>query len=67
MPFVGDYGGETYMKAKKVRRDNNTYLQFDKMKLVIRIGKAYINLDNLFNGDKILGTCTTLYLCFLFI
>ncbi|XP_032681491.1 protein takeout-like [Odontomachus brunneus] len=56
--YLQNYGGKTYMKAKKIRRNNNTYLQFDKMKLVIRIAETHINFDNLFNGDKVLGQAT---------
>lgn len=43
------------MKGQKVMRDGEEYLEFDKMKLKIFIGKAYLNLQNLFNNDPVLG------------
>jgi len=44
------------MKAHKVIRNNNTYINFEKIKIALKINKAVINFDNLFNGDPILGT-----------
>ncbi|EZA49856.1 hypothetical protein X777_11837 [Ooceraea biroi] len=43
------------MKANKIVKNNNTYIEFEKMKFRIKIGGAKINLDNLFGGDPILG------------
>ncbi|XP_014472165.1 PREDICTED: protein takeout-like [Dinoponera quadriceps] len=43
------------IKASKIHRDNDIYIYFDKVKLNIHISKSSINLDNLFNGDKVLG------------
>lgn len=43
------------LHAEKVVKNNEVYLNFEKMKLVIRIGKADIYLSNLFGGDPILG------------
>ncbi|XP_011138541.1 protein takeout-like isoform X2 [Harpegnathos saltator] len=56
--YFDNYSGNVIMKAKKVRRDNNIYLHFDKMKFNIKISKAFFELDNLFNGDKVLGDAT---------
>ncbi|XP_066598655.1 protein takeout-like [Prorops nasuta] len=52
--FLG-YDSDVVMKAKKVFRNNDTYLSFDKMRIRIKIGKANIHLSNLFNGDPVLG------------
>ncbi|XP_014472151.1 PREDICTED: protein takeout-like isoform X2 [Dinoponera quadriceps] len=53
-----DYRGNVVMKAKRIHKDNDTYLHFDKMKYGIYINKLLINLNNLFNGDKLLGDAT---------
>ncbi|XP_026826193.1 uncharacterized protein LOC105284342 [Ooceraea biroi] len=50
-----DYESDSYMKANKIVKNNNTYIEFEKMKFRIKIGGAKINLDNLFGGDPILG------------
>lgn len=34
------------------------HLEFDKIKLKTSIGKATVNLENLFNGDRLLGKAT---------
>ncbi|XP_072764814.1 protein takeout [Anoplolepis gracilipes] len=52
--FLG-YESDCFLKSHKVVRNNQTYVVFEKMKFNININKARINLDNLFNGDPILG------------
>ncbi|KAM0731164.1 Circadian clock-controlled protein daywake [Formica fusca] len=52
--FLG-YNSDCIMKSHKVVRNNMSYIVFEKMKFDITINKARINLDNLFNGDPILG------------
>ncbi|XP_057337489.1 uncharacterized protein LOC130675684 isoform X1 [Microplitis mediator] len=52
--FTG-YDSDVTLHAEKVVKNNEVYLNFEKMKLVIRIGKADIYLSNLFGGDPILG------------
>jgi len=53
--FIVGYECDCFLKANKIFRDNNTYINFEKMKFDITIGKAEIHLENLFNGDPILG------------
>ncbi|KAL6428591.1 hypothetical protein ACFW04_007902 [Cataglyphis niger] len=50
-----DYSSDCILKSYKVVRNNKSYVVFEKMKFDITINKALINLDNLFNGDPILG------------
>ncbi|XP_029169663.1 protein takeout-like [Nylanderia fulva] len=52
--FMG-YESDCLLKSHKVIRNNQTYIVFEKMKFNIKINKAHINLDNLFNGDPVLG------------
>ncbi|XP_012219405.1 circadian clock-controlled protein daywake-like [Linepithema humile] len=52
--FLG-YDSNCFLKANKVLKNNNTHINFEKMKFNIRVGKAHFNLGNLFNGDEVLG------------
>ncbi|XP_034934987.1 uncharacterized protein [Chelonus insularis] len=49
------YESDVILKAEKIFRGNDIYLNFEKMKLSIKIGKATVHLSNLFGGDPILG------------
>lgn len=53
--FSAGYESDVVLIARKVHRNNDTYLQFDPMKLDIAIGNADLYLSNLFGGDPILG------------
>ncbi|KAL6255407.1 hypothetical protein P5V15_013742 [Pogonomyrmex californicus] len=50
-----DYECDCLLNSHKIIKNNNTYVNFEKMKFDIKINKAVINLDNLFGGDPILG------------
>lgn len=43
------------MKSQKIVKNNNTYVNFEKMKIKIKINKAVLNFENLFGGDSVLG------------
>lgn len=49
------YDSDCFLKSHKVVKNNQTHVVFEKMKFNIKINKAHINLDNLFNGDPVLG------------
>ena len=53
--YTAGYDSDVILRAEKVKKGDKVYLNFDKMKLDIRIGKAYVYLSNLFGGDPILG------------
>ena len=38
-----------------VKRNGKDYMNFTKSDLLFENGQAYFNLDNLFNGDRLLG------------
>lgn len=40
---------------KVIERNGKTFIQTDKFKLQFDTGRLRINLENLFNGDKLLG------------
>lgn len=46
------------MKGDKIKKDGETHLLFEKMDCTLVIGKATIHLENLFNGNPILGKAT---------
>lgn len=48
------------MKGHKLQRDDKEYLEFDRMKVKVKVGSSQVRLENLFNGDKILGRATNL-------
>ncbi|KAL7294603.1 hypothetical protein TKK_0011909 [Trichogramma kaykai] len=50
-----NYESDVELRAQKVYRNNDTYLNFDPMKLTITVGSAKLHLSNLFGGDPILG------------
>lgn len=59
MFFVaGDYDFSCILKGNKIKRNENNYLQFEKMKCNLNVGKVSIYLDNLFNGNVLLGQAT---------
>ncbi|KAJ8673666.1 hypothetical protein QAD02_004928 [Eretmocerus hayati] len=49
------YESDVVLRAKKVFRNDNVYINFDKMEFDIKIGKSYIHLGNLFNGNPVLS------------
>jgi len=53
--FTVNFNSDCLMKSYKIIKNNNTYINFEKIKLDIKISKARINLDNLFGGDPVLG------------
>ncbi|XP_011498703.1 PREDICTED: putative beta-carotene-binding protein, partial [Ceratosolen solmsi marchali] len=52
--FTG-YESDVILHARKIYKNNDVYLNFEKMKLTITIGAAKVYLSNLFGGDPILG------------
>ncbi|XP_071646715.1 circadian clock-controlled protein daywake-like [Temnothorax longispinosus] len=50
-----NYDSDCLLKSHKIVKNNNTHVNFERMKFKIKIEKARINLDNLFGGDPILG------------
>ncbi|XP_017755827.1 PREDICTED: protein takeout-like isoform X1 [Eufriesea mexicana] len=53
-----DYDSDVVLRARKVFRDGDTYLNFERMKVKIKIGKANLHLSNLFGGDTVLSAAT---------
>ncbi|XP_050665604.1 protein takeout-like isoform X2 [Leptidea sinapis] len=53
-----DYTCNVTMKGHKEMRDGNEYLNFDPMKVKLRVGESFIYLTNLFDGDPVLGPAT---------
>ena len=53
--FQAGYESDVVLRARKLDRDNDVYLNFEKMKLKIKIGKAQLHFSNLFGGDTVLG------------
>lgn len=53
--FSADYDSDVVLRASKVFRDNDTYLNFERMKINIKIGKANLHFSNLFGGDTVLS------------
>ncbi|XP_034186319.1 protein takeout isoform X2 [Osmia lignaria lignaria] len=53
-----NYDSDVVLKANKVFRDNDVYLNFEGMKIKIRIGKANLHFSNLFGGDTVLGAAS---------
>lgn len=43
------------VRGSKVPRDGVEYVRFDRLQVRIKIGAQKISLDNLFNGDPVLG------------
>ncbi|KYQ52580.1 Protein takeout [Trachymyrmex zeteki] len=55
--FLG-YDSDCLMKSQKIVKNNNTYVNFEKMKIKIKINKAVLNFENLFGGDSVLGSAS---------
>ncbi|XP_076238613.1 protein takeout [Calliopsis andreniformis] len=54
-----NYDSDVVLRARKVFRNNDTYLNFEKMKIKIKIGNANLNFSNLFGGDgTVLGAAS---------
>jgi len=53
--FAVDYDSDCLMKSQKIVKNNKTYVNFEKMKIKIKINKAVLNFNNLFGGDSVLG------------
>ncbi|XP_043525060.1 uncharacterized protein LOC122536633 [Frieseomelitta varia] len=53
-----DYESDVILRARKLHRGNDVYLNFEKMKLKIKIGRAQLHLSNLFGGDNVLADAT---------
>ncbi|XP_043274343.1 putative beta-carotene-binding protein [Venturia canescens] len=49
------YDSDVILRAEKIIKGDKVYLNFEKIKLVIKVGKANVYLSNLFGGDPILG------------
>lgn len=48
--------------GKSVEKKNKKYLRVENTKLTFTISKLIFNLGNLYNGDKLLGDGTNLFL-----
>lgn len=48
--------------GKAIERKNKKYLKAENTKLTFTISKLIFNLGNLYNGDKLLGDGTNLFL-----
>ncbi|XP_068903387.1 protein takeout-like isoform X2 [Tenebrio molitor] len=60
-PITGNftnYNFDCILKGKKVQKDGQEYLKFDKMRLKLHIGHSRISLGNLFHGDPVIGRAT---------
>ncbi|KAK1120380.1 hypothetical protein K0M31_012361 [Melipona bicolor] len=53
-----DYESDVVLRARKLHRDNDVYLNFEKMKLKIKINKTQLHFNNLFGGDNALAAAT---------
>ncbi|CAK9811441.1 Protein takeout [Anthophora quadrimaculata] len=53
-----DYDSDVILRARKVFRDNDTYLNFERMKVKLKIGKTNLHLSNLFGGDTVLAAAS---------
>ncbi|KAF5285657.1 hypothetical protein FQR65_LT13087 [Abscondita terminalis] len=56
---ITNYRFDCKLKGNKIVKNGEEYLEFEKMKLKIEIGNSSIRLDNLFNGDPVLGKATS--------
>lgn len=48
--------------GKAVTKKNKRYLKVENSKLIITTSRLYTKLDNLYNGDKLLGDATNSFL-----
>lgn len=46
------------MRGHKEKRGDEEYLNFEPMKVKLRVGESSIYLTNLFDGDPVLGPAT---------
>ncbi|KOC69863.1 Protein takeout, partial [Habropoda laboriosa] len=53
-----DYDSDVILRARKVFRDNDTYLNFERMKVKLKIGRTNLHLSNLFGGDTVLAAAS---------
>lgn len=53
--FIGNIDATIVMQGQRIKKDNETYFNVQDFFVDFDIGHAYIQLDNLFNGDKELG------------
>ncbi|XP_067013923.2 protein takeout [Anabrus simplex] len=53
-----NYKCDVHMKGTKILKNNETFLEFERMKFKLQVGNADIHLSNLFNGDPTLGETT---------
>ncbi|KAK5645847.1 hypothetical protein RI129_004311 [Pyrocoelia pectoralis] len=56
---ITDYRFECKLKGNKIMKEGEEFLEFEKMKLKIEVGTSNIRLENLFNGDPVLGKATS--------
>ncbi|KAK4879056.1 hypothetical protein RN001_007202 [Aquatica leii] len=49
-----NYRSEVIMKGRKIMKNDEEYLKFDKIRLRVETGKTNIRLENLFNNDPFL-------------
>ncbi|XP_075236822.1 protein takeout-like [Lycorma delicatula] len=50
-----DVVGDVVLKARKVKREGETYIEFKSIDIDLKIENYSVRLENLFNGDKALG------------
>lgn len=48
--------------GKKITRNGEDYLELTKLKISLTVTKIHFKFDNLYNGDKVLGDNTNLFL-----
>lgn len=53
--LAGNIDATIVMQGQRIQKDNETYFNVQDFFVDFDIGHAYIQLDNLFNGDKELG------------
>lgn len=53
--FVGNIDATIVMQGQRINKDNETYFNVQDFFVDFDIGHAFIQLDNLFNGDEELG------------
>lgn len=51
--------GRASIAGHEVVKKNKTYFGLDDMKFDVDVGHATIHMDNLFNGNKVLGAHNT--------
>ncbi|KAB0794286.1 hypothetical protein PPYR_11125 [Photinus pyralis] len=56
---ITNYKFECKLKGNKISKGGEEFLEFEKMRLKIEVGTSSIRLENLFNGDPVLGKATS--------